>query len=47
MAQTWIFGITIRDCDLDLGDMNLVKVMTHPLVMDNNFVKYYPDPTWQ
>ena len=24
-----------------------VKVMTHPWVMDNNRVKYYPDPTWQ
>ena len=24
-----------------------VKVMTHSLVMDNNFVKYYPGPTWQ
>ena len=24
-----------------------VKVMTHPSVMDNNCVKYYPDPTWQ
>ena len=24
-----------------------VKFMTHPLVMDNNCVKYYPDPTWQ
>ena len=25
----------------------LVTVMTHPWVMDNNYVKYYPDPTWQ
>ena len=24
-----------------------VKAMTHPWVMDNNCVKYYPDPTWQ
>ena len=24
-----------------------VKVMTHPSVIDNNCVKYYPDPTWQ
>ena len=24
-----------------------VNVMTHPWVMDNNYVKYYPDPTWQ
>ena len=24
-----------------------VKVMTHPWVMDNNCVKYYPDLTWQ
>ena len=24
-----------------------IKVLTHPWVMDNNCVKYYPDPTWQ
>ena len=24
-----------------------VKVMTHHWVMDNNCLKYYPDPTWQ
>ena len=24
-----------------------VKVVTHPWVMDNNCVKYYPDTTWQ
>ena len=24
-----------------------VKVMTHPSVIDNKCVKYYPDPTWQ
>ena len=24
-----------------------LKVMTYPWVMDNNCVKYYPDPTWQ
>ena len=24
-----------------------VKVMTHPWVMGNNRVKYYPDPNWQ
>ena len=24
-----------------------IKVMTHPLVIDNKCVKYYPDPTWQ
>ena len=24
-----------------------VKFMTHPWVMDNDCVKYYPDPTWQ
>ena len=24
-----------------------VKVMTHPWVMDNSCVKYYPDPSWQ
>ena len=33
--------------DLDLGDMTWVKVTTHPWVMDNNIVKYFPDPTWQ
>ena len=33
--------------DLDLGDMTWVKVMTYPWVMDDNCVKYYPDPTWQ
>ena len=31
--------------DLKLGDMILFKVMTHPWVMDNNCVKYYPDQT--
>ena len=37
--------------DLDLGGMTLGQghdtplVMTHPLVMDNTCVKYYPDPT--
>ena len=25
----------------------LIKVMTHPWIMDNNYVKYYPDPTSQ
>ena len=24
-----------------------IKVITHPLVIDNKCVKYYPDPTWQ
>ena len=24
-----------------------IKVITHPWVMNNNCVKYYPDPTWQ
>ena len=24
-----------------------VKVMTHPSVISNKWVKYYPDPTWQ
>ena len=24
-----------------------VNIMTHPWVMDNNCVKYYPDQTWQ
>ena len=33
-------------CDLDLGDMTLVQGHYTPAVMDNNFVKYYPDPTW-
>ena len=43
--------------DTDFGDVCTVtltfeiwprvKVMTHPWVLDNNCVKYYPDPTWQ
>ena len=33
-------------CDLDLEDKTLVQVMTHPWVMDNNCMKYYPNPTW-
>ena len=32
---------------LTLEVWSWVKVMTHPWVMDNNCVKYYPDPTWQ
>ena len=32
---------------LNLEIWSWVKVKTHPWVMDNNFVKYYPDPTWQ
>ena len=32
-------------CDLDLGDMAFGKVMVHSWVMDNNYVKYYQDPT--
>ena len=33
---------------LTLEVWTLVKVMTHPWVTDiNNYVKYYPDPTWQ
>ena len=36
-------------CDLDLGDIiwPWVKVLTHPWVIDNKCVIYYPDPTWQ
>ena len=32
-------------CTLTLTVWPSVKVMTHPWVMDNNCVKYYPDPT--
>ena len=32
---------------LTLEIRSWVKVMTRPWVMDNNCVKYYPDPTWQ
>ena len=31
--------------DLELGDVTLSQVMTHPWVMENKGVKY-PDPTW-
>ena len=34
-------------CDLDLGDMTVGQGHDTPLVMDNNCVKCYPDPTWQ
>ena len=34
-------------CDLYLGDIPCFKVMTHPWVMDNNFVKYFQDPISQ
>ena len=34
-------------CTVTLTIWPWVKVMTHPWVMDNNCVKYYPDPTWQ
>ena len=34
------FSVNVH-CDLELRDT------LHPRVMDNNFVKYYPDPTWQ
>ena len=32
---------------LNLAIWPLVKVMTHPWVIDNNCVKYYLDPIWQ
>ena len=32
---------------LTLEIWSWVKVMTNPWVMDNNCVKYHPDPTWQ
>ena len=45
-----------RDWQTDIGfvftvTLNLeiwpwFNVMKHPLVVDNNCVKYYPDPTW-
>ena len=31
---------------LTLGILPSVKVMTHPWVMENHCVNYYPDPTW-
>ena len=40
-------------CDLNLCEMTFVQhqtlrqCMTHPYFMDNNCVKYYPDPTFQ
>ena len=40
--------VCIRNhCDLDLRDMTLIQGDGKPLVMDNNCVKYYPNPTWQ
>ena len=38
---------TICIVTLTLEIWSWVKVMKYPLVMDNNCVKYYPDPTWQ
>ena len=57
MAWTWILGVHC-DLDLmdfwymctvtlTLEIWLKVKVMTHPWVVDNNCVKYYPDPTWK
>ena len=40
------FSVCVH-CDLDFGDMTLGQGYDTPLVMDNNCVKYYPDPTWQ
>ena len=34
-------------CSVTLEIWPWVKVMTQPWVMDNNYVKYYIDPTWQ
>ena len=34
-------------CTVTLEIWPCVKVMTHPWVVENNCVKYYPDPTWQ
>ena len=31
-------------CDLELGDMTWVEIMTHPWTMDSNCAKDYPDP---
>ena len=45
MARTRILDVCTVTLTLEIWPW--VKVMTHPWVMDNNFVKYYPDPTWQ
>ena len=45
MAQTHI--LLCVHFDLDLGGMTLGQGHNTPLVMGNNCVKYYPDPTWQ
>ena len=37
----------VRTVTLTLEIWPWVKVMTHPSVIDNKCVKYYPDPTWQ
>ena len=34
-------------CDLDLGICHRDMSMTHPWTMDKNYMKYYPDPSWQ
>ena len=34
-------------CIVTLEISPWIKVMTHPWVMDNKCVKYYPDPTWK
>ena len=34
-------------CDLNLGGMTLGQEYDTPSVMDKNYVKYYPDLTWQ
>ena len=46
MARTHIFCY-VCTLTLTLEVWPWVKIMTHPCVMDNNCVKYYPDPTWQ
>ena len=45
MARTWIWGVLAVTLTLEIWPW--VKVITHPWIMDNNYVKYYQDPTWQ
>ena len=46
MARIRIFGY-VCTATLTSEIWPWVKVMTHPWVMDNNCVKYYPNLTWQ
>ena len=46
MDNNWDFQY-VCTVTLTLEIWPWLKVMTHPWVMDNNYVKYYPDPTRQ